>query len=66
MRINKEKVYLIMAKKDLYQKDLAENAKMSRGNLSTIINGKNCQPRTVYKIAKALNVDVTEIIETEE
>ena len=63
MRLNKEKVSLIMAVQDLYQKDLAEKAKMSRGNLSTIINGKNCQPRTAYKIAKALGVDVVEILE---
>ena len=63
MRLNKEKVSLIMAEQDLYQKDLSEKAKMSRGNLSTIINGKNCQPRTAYKIAKALGVDVVEIVE---
>ena len=63
MRLNKEKVSLIMAEQDLYQKDLSEKAKMSRGNLSTIINGKNCQPRTAYKIAKALGVDVVEILE---
>ena len=65
MRLNKEKVSLIMAEQDLYQKDLSEKAKMSRGNLSTIINGKNCQPRTAYKIAKALGVDVTAILEGE-
>ena len=65
MRLNKEKVSLIMAEQDLYQKDLAEKAKMSRGNLSTIINGKNCQPITAYKIAKALGVDVTAILEGE-
>lgn len=65
MRLNKEKVSLIMAEQDLYQKDLAEKAEMSRGNLSTIINGKNCQPRTAYKIAKALGVDVTAILEGE-
>ena len=63
MRLNKEKVSLIMSQQDLYQKDLAEKAKMSRGNLSTIINGKNCQPRTAYKIAKALGVDVIAILE---
>ena len=63
MRLDKDKVSLIMAERDLYQKDLAERASMSRGNLSTIINGKNCQPRTAYKIAKALGVDVTEILE---
>lgn len=63
MRIDKNKILFIMAEQDLYQKDLAEKAKMSRGNLSTIINGKNCQPRTAYKIAMALGVDVVQILE---
>lgn len=65
MRISKNKISFIMAEKDMLQKDLAIKADMSRGNLSTIINGKNCQARTIFKIAKALNVDVTEIMETE-
>lgn len=65
MRLSKEKISFIMAEQDLYQKDLAARAKMSRGNLSTIINGKSCQPRTIYKIAKALGVDTMEILEDE-
>lgn len=63
MRINKDKISFIMAEKDMLQKDLAEKAGMSRGNLSTIINGKNIQARTAFKIAKALEVDVTGILE---
>ncbi len=63
MRISKYKISFIMAKKDLMQKDLAELAGMSRGNLSTLINGKNCQPRTAFRIAKALNVSVEEILD---
>lgn len=63
MRINKYKISFIMAKKDLMQKDLAELAGMSRGNLSTIVNGKNCQPKTALKIAQALNVSVEEILD---
>lgn len=63
MRISKYKISFIMAEKDLMQKDLAELAGMSRGNLSTIINGKNCQPRTAFKISKALNVGVEEILD---
>lgn len=63
MKIDKNKISFIMAERDLYQKDLAERASMSRGNLSAIINGKNCQPRTAFRIAKALGVDVVEILE---
>ena len=65
MRINKTKISLSMAERDMLQKDLAELAGMSRGNISTLINGKNCQARTIFKIAKAINIDATEIMETE-
>lgn len=47
----------------MLQKDLARESGMSRGNLSTIINGKNCRPRTIFEIAKTLGVSVTEILE---
>ena len=40
MRVDKNKILLLMAKKNMLQKDLAYKAEMSRGNLSTIINGK--------------------------
>jgi Plasmid maintenance system antidote protein len=63
MRISKYKISFVMAEKDLMQKDVAELAGMSRGNLSNLINGKNCRPRTAFKIAKALGVDVSEILE---
>lgn len=63
MRLDKVKMLIIMAEKGMYQKDLAEAAAMSRGNLSTIINGKRCRPETAIKIARALGVDVTEILE---
>lgn len=62
-RISKNKISFIMAEKGMLQKDLARESGMSRGNLSTIINGKNCQPRTIFKIAKALGVSVAEILE---
>lgn len=62
MELDKKKISRIMVEQDLYQKDVADKAGMSRGNFSTLINGKSCQERTAYKIAKALGVDVTEII----
>lgn len=52
-----------MAEQNLFQKDLADKASMSRGNLSTLLNGKSCQAKTAHKIAKALGVDVTYILE---
>lgn len=57
------KMLIIMAERDMYQKDLAAAAGISRGSLSTIVNGKRCQPKTAIKIAEALGVDITEILE---
>lgn len=65
MKISKMKISFLMAKKNMMQKDLAEAASMSRGNLSNIINGKSCQPATIFRIAKALDCDIEEILEIE-
>ena len=63
MKIRKKKVSFIMAEKDMFQKDLADKAGMSRGNLSVLLNGKNCQPKTILKIANALKVGIEDILE---
>lgn len=63
MRINKIKISVLMAKQGLNQTKLAEKAHMDRPNLSRIINGKSCRAETILRLANALGVDVTEIIE---
>lgn len=63
MRVSKDKISFIMAEKGLYQKNLAEKAEMSCGNLSTIINGKNINARTALRLSKALDVSVESILE---
>lgn len=63
MRIDKIKISVLMAKQGLNQTKLAKKAHMSRTNLSIIINGKSCRVETVLRLAEALQVDVTEIIE---
>ncbi|HAZ05306.1 MAG TPA: XRE family transcriptional regulator [Acetobacterium sp.] len=66
MRVDKIKIMVIMAKKSLNQIQLAEKTGMSRGNLSTIINGKRCKVETVVRIADALEVDYKELLEEKE
>lgn len=62
MRIDKDKLKLAQARAMLGNKELAAAAKVSTNSLVTA--GKaNFSPVTVGKIAKALGVDVTEIIE---
>ena len=65
MKISKKKIDIAMAQKNLNQTVLSNMVGISRTNLSSLVNGKNCMPSTVYKIAKALDLDVTEIIEAE-
>ncbi len=62
MRVSKEKVEIAMAERNLSQTKLAQNMKIERARLSAIINGKNCRPSTIAKLAIALEIDVKEII----
>lgn len=62
MRIDKSKFQIALGKAGFNQTEFSEKISMSRGNLSTIINGKSCQPKTAAKIAKGLGMDLLEII----
>lgn len=63
MRIDRKKYMLARARACMGQKDL-EAAGIPKGTLCSALRG-NVKPETAGKIAKALGVDVTEIIETE-
>lgn len=67
MKINKTKLDLILAKKCMGVWELAEISNVAKAILYKI--GKpdtNLRPSSVGKIAKALEVDVTELIEQED
>ena len=61
MKINKEKYLLARAKACMGPTELVA-AGIPRGTLSKIFRGE-VRPETAGKIARALGVDVTEIIE---
>lgn len=63
MKINEIKVLLLMADFSINQKQLAEIAGISRQTLSAVMNGRNCRPELLGKLAKALEVKPEEIIE---
>lgn len=65
MTIDRKKVDLFLAKKKLTVTELCEIAGYSRNRFYTVMNSKKISPKTAGKIAEALDVDVTEIIETE-
>ena len=59
MKIDKEKFKLAKARACMGTKDIVE-AGVPRGRL---VRGEEARPETIGKVAKVLNVDVTEIIE---
>lgn len=63
MKLNRQKYMLARARACMGQKDL-EAAGVSKGTLCRALR-EEVRPETAGKIAKALGVDVTEIIETE-
>jgi DNA-binding Xre family transcriptional regulator len=63
MRIDRVKLVTEMTRRDMNQKQLAEKAGVSRVTVNCIKAGKKCSDQVGVKIAAALGVDVTEIIE---
>lgn len=57
---------IMAARKGMKMSQLADKACIHRQNLSTIKNRGTCTALTAVKIAAALGVDVTEIIEQED
>lgn len=62
MKIDSIKIKLLMAEQELKQSELAEKVGMSRQNLSTILTRGTCSTVNAGRIAKALGVDVREIV----
>ena len=63
MTINDKKFNIVLAESGLTMGELAERAGLSRQRVHMIINSKKVTPQAVGKIARALGVKVTEIIE---
>lgn len=61
MIVDKDKLSLAMAKACMTQKDLV-NRGVPKNTLLNALKGNNIKPVTAGKIARALSVDVTEII----
>lgn len=62
-----KKFGVAQAKACLYLNELSEKSGVTREGISKLIHGKrNATPKTIGLLAKALNVDVTEIIVNQE
>lgn len=62
MRIEGLKVKLLLAERNLKQYDLAELSGISKATINSVLNGKTASVRTIYAIAKALNVPTEDIL----
>ncbi len=62
MKMDRQKFSIARARACMGQKDF-EKVGIPKGTLCRAMNGKGIKPETLGKIAKALGVDVTEIIE---
>ncbi len=62
MKISKNKLEIAMARAELNRNALAEKAEMPIPTICNVCTRGTCKPATAGRIAKALNVDVTEIL----
>ena len=63
MKMDKQKFSIARARACMGQKEF-EAAGIPKGTLCRAMSGRGLKPETLGKIAKALGVDVTEIIES--
>lgn len=63
MRINPKKLIILMWDKEIKTTKLAELSGVSRATISYIRNGKSCSDEVGHRIAKALDCDVTDLLE---
>lgn len=65
MILNKQKLDIAMANKCMTSNELQKKSTLPRGTFLKVIGGKNVKPVTAGKIAKALEIQVQELIEME-
>lgn len=63
MRLNRSKVDIAMARKKMTVVQLAETYGVSRARMNVILNSQDVTPVCAGRVADALGVDVTEILE---
>ena len=66
MRIDNRKLDLLLARQCMSRRDLHDHNGASPQTLRRIGKGEEIKPKTAGRIARALGVGVTEIIEQEE
>lgn len=62
MKINAAKVRMLMAQNMMSLSDLQRETKLAYSTLGKILNGSNARPKTVGILAKVFNIDVEELV----
>ncbi|MGN8627863.1 helix-turn-helix domain-containing protein [Bulleidia sp. HCP3S3_F2] len=62
LKIDAKKLELSQAKKGINTNQIILKSGLTEKTIQNIKNGKPCRPLSVHKLAKALDVDVTEIL----
>ena len=65
MKIDSIKIKLLMAEQGISQSELAERCGIARQNISNMLGRGTCSIKKVGQLAKALGVNVREIIKEE-
>lgn len=63
MKADRRKLEIAMARACMNTEDLQKSVGIPRPTLNNVIVGRNVRPGTLGRVAVALKVDVTEIIE---
>ena len=63
MKANRQKLILAMARACMNSEEAARKAGMPLPSFNNVVVGRSVRPATIGKVARALGVDVTEILE---
>lgn len=62
LKIDAKKLELSQAKKGINTNQIILKSGLTEKTIQNLKNGRPCRPLSVHKLAKALDVDVTEIL----
>ncbi len=62
MRLDTKKLRIEVVEQNLSQIELMKKTGISRATLSKVYNGGSCSLNTAFKICKALNIDLDELV----
>lgn len=62
MKVDRNKLKLAMCRACMNSKDAADAAQIPRATFNNAVTGRSIRPATLGKIARALDVDVEELI----